>query len=71
MAKRPPIPPAKVRASLKTLCESVRALVSLIDAEMKKPADVGRGRRLALITNRLEMEVDAAWRYGLGRALKK
>ncbi len=47
-----------------------RALV-LIDKEMKKPSNENRGKRIAEITNSLEMANDIALRFGLDYGFNK
>ena len=44
---------------------AVRTCITAIDAEMKKPSDLERGRRIARITNELELALDRAERFGV------
>jgi len=43
----------------------------LIDAEMKLPSSVERGKRIAKITNFLELQNDITMRLGLDYGFKK
>lgn len=58
-----------VRRELEKLTVVVRSVVARIDAEMKSPSTPDRGRRIAALTNELELANDVARRYGLGESL--
>ena len=51
---------------LKSLTQAVAKSIAAIDAEMKKPSTPDRGKRIAAITNNLEIENDKARYFGLG-----
>lgn len=55
----------KYLVSLVCVCEEV---LRHLDAEMKKPSTVERGKRIAKICNHLELHKDLAKRFGLGVA---
>ena len=52
-----------VDRTLKLLSDQVLICLDAIDAEMKKPSDANRGKRIATICNALEMVNDQI-RYG-------
>lgn len=56
---------------LKSLTESVIVCLNAFDTEMKKPATIERGKRIAKICNALEMENDKARYFGLGVDYRK
>lgn len=59
----------RVRDLIKTLREHTICTantIAMIDAEMKKPADNERGKRIAKILNRLEFTNDSARHFQLG-----
>ena len=56
----------KYEKSLRALVENVQAVIRWLDAEMVKPSDVNRGRRIAKVTNALEMEIDKIRYFTLG-----
>ncbi len=55
----------ELREYLAILVTNVEATLTLLDAEMAKPSDVERGRRIAKLINGLEMAKDRAKRFGL------
>lgn len=56
---------ATLREHLGDLTMKVRAHVAALDAEMKKPADVERGKRIAALCNTLEYANDSARHFAL------
>lgn len=56
----------KYEKSLRALVENVQTVIRWLDAEMVKPSDVNRGRRVAKVTNALEMEIDKIRYFTLG-----
>ena len=48
------------------LVHSIEEFLRLLDAEMRKPSDAERGRRIARLTNALEMAKDGFVRFELG-----
>lgn len=56
----------KLNSHLKNLTTTVSHYLVLIDAEMKKPSDGERGKRISKLTNALEMANDQARYFGLG-----
>lgn len=65
---------AECRAAKKYLRDLVRATEAVIewmDAEMKKPSDNDRGKRIASVLNGLEMQKDLAKRFGLPQRKRK
>ena len=46
-------------------------LIAAIDAEMKRPSDNERGKRIARIANALDMANDALMHFGLGYSFAK
>jgi hypothetical protein len=61
MAKR-----CKYHRKLDDYTRDIVRLIHVIDAEMKKPSDNARGKRMAAILNRLELGNDSVMRYTLG-----
>lgn len=60
---------AEVRDLKKTLTEhteTCRRVIAALDAEMKKPSDMGRGKRIAKIVGALEFTNDRARHFQLG-----
>ena len=55
----------ELRKHLKNLTAMTAAAIKALDAEMAKPSDLGRGKRIAKITNALEMQKDIAVKFGL------
>lgn len=55
----------RLRDYLAQLVNAAHATVDRLDAEMKLPSDVNRGRRIAALANALEMSADQAERFGL------
>ncbi len=54
-----------LRENLKLLVDTVEPFIAQIDAEMKKPSDEARGKRIAKLVGVLELNKDRAKRYGL------
>lgn len=54
-----------LRAHLRDLVECARVSIAALDEEMKKPSTVERGKRIAKITNYLEMAKDRTRMFGL------
>lgn len=52
---------------LGALTATVQRAIAAIDAEMLKPHSVERGKRIAGITNALELQNDMALRFVLGK----
>jgi len=50
----------KMRNALVVLTEAVKKHVAALDAEMKLPSDIERGKRIAKLINALELDNDAA-----------
>ncbi len=55
-----------MREHLKELTEAVRHHVVVLDAEMKQPASLARGKRIGSLVSALELVNDMARRFGLG-----
>lgn len=60
----------KLRKSLERLVKACKQVTTALDAEMRKPSDIERGKRIARITNFLEWEKDYAFHFGLEKALR-
>ena len=60
----------EIRKYLKALVDYNAAMITWIDAEMKKPSTVERGQRFAKVLNELELENDRARMFGLGEKQK-
>ena len=58
-----------LRKHLRDLTKMVRLVVKAIDAEMDLPPDSERGKRMARLTNALELANDQARHFGLGEKL--
>lgn len=58
-----------VRHELRSLVHVVANSVLGLDAEMKKPSDEERGKRIARICNALELAKDSARHFGLKEKL--
>lgn len=56
----------KYEKSLRALVGDVQVVIRWLDAEMVKPSDVNRGKRIAKVTNALEMEIDKIRYFTLG-----
>jgi hypothetical protein len=63
------IPDRELREHLRGLVSVCESTLRLLDEEMKKPSDAERGKRIAAICNRLELQKDMAKRFGLGVGL--
>lgn len=59
-----------LRANLEMLTNTVIEFVAYLDAEMKMPSTVERGRRIAKIRNALVFNNDRARHFGLGISFK-
>lgn len=59
------------KATLKELAKNIRLCIAALDAEMKKPSDNDRGKRVAQITNALEMELHRFEHFTLKIPLEK
>jgi len=59
------------RKYLKDLTVILAKCLDAMDKEMEKPSSHGRGKRIALICNTLNMANDIAWHNGLGLSLKR
>jgi hypothetical protein len=60
-----------LRRHLRDLTAAVAAHLEEIDREMRGPARHDRGRRIAVLCNRLNLANDMAQRFGLGVGLGK
>jgi len=56
----------KLCKALKEHTEIAKKVIAAIDAEMKKPSDVERGKRIAKIISALEFENDSKRHFDLG-----
>lgn len=56
-----------LKKCLAALTTTVQRAIAEIDSEMLKPHGAGRGKRIAAITNALELQNDMALRFGLGK----
>lgn len=61
----------ELRRYLRSMVVSSKNAIAMLDAEMKKPSDMDRGKRIARITNGLELATDMALRFGLKETLNK
>lgn len=59
----------KLRKSLANLVVACEQSLEALDAEMQMPSTVKRGKRIAKISNYLELEKDRAKHFGLGKPL--
>ena len=57
----------QMKKYLRGLTKAVDVYLKAFDAEMAKPSDYERGRRIAALSNHLEMANDMAKRFGLGK----
>ena len=55
----------ELKKHLKEHTEITKKVITAMDAEMKKPSDVERGRRIAKIISALEFGNDSARHFGL------
>ena len=60
-----------LRKALKALTASVRAALGELDAMMRAPESVGRSKKIAAISNALEMANDRARFFALGEDWRK
>jgi len=56
---------------LKRLTESVASFIVALDDVMKEPSSYERGKMIAKLNNFLDMQNDAAMKFGLGYSWKK
>lgn len=56
----------KLRKYLTELTIAVSNHLSALDKEMRQPSDAARGKRIAALSNNLEMANDSARYFGLG-----
>ena len=56
----------ELRKTLKSHTEVARQVIAAMDAEMKKPSDAERGKRIAKIVAALEFSNDSARHFRLG-----
>lgn len=61
----------EVKKYLAALTKTVQRAIEAIDAEMLKPNSFERGKRIAKITNVLELQNDMALRFGLGKTKRR
>jgi len=61
----------KQREALEKLTTSNIQFINWIDAEMKRPSDVERGKRVAQATNSLELVNDGVMHFTLDYSFKK
>ena len=61
----------ELRRHLKNLVMSVTGYLRQLDVAMKEPATVDRGRKIAQLSNALDMAKDEAAHFGLGIPLNK
>jgi hypothetical protein len=54
------------KKALKELTQFVDTFLGALDAEMKKPSTEDRGRRVAMLSNKLEMGNDHVRHFTLG-----
>ncbi len=59
----------KYLRALKALTRDVRAFLLLLDGEMKKPSTVERGKKIAALSNALELANDKVRRFTLNESL--
>jgi hypothetical protein len=63
---------AKLPGEVRLFIASVEAFLSMLDAEMRKPSDFERGKRIARLSNALELEKDKLKHFGIkGYPFKK
>lgn len=65
MSDRPSRQERALRRYLRALVEAVEYHIRELDGEMKRPSDVERGKRIARLTNALEIRKDEARFYAL------
>lgn len=59
-----------LRQYLRGLTKAAMAFSAALDAEMKKPSDETRGKRVARLLNELDIATDATCRYALNMGWK-
>lgn len=62
---------AKLPKEVKKLVNSCREFLRLLEDEMKQPSSPNRGRRIAELSNALEMAVDSIEHFGIKELRKK
>ncbi len=58
------------KKSLRALVEATQTFITNLDALMKEPSAVDRGRKIALLSNQLDYAKDIAKHFGLGIPFK-
>jgi len=58
-----------LRKELRDLSDAVLSYLAVLDAVMREPESVERGRKIARLSNALELANDQARRFGLGRSI--
>lgn len=61
----------ELRKSLTSLVTAVEQYVARLDVVMKEPSNVERGKKIAALTNELDLAKDLAKHFGLGLSLSK
>lgn len=61
----------ELRKYLTVLATTTQRAIAALDAEMLKPHSNERGKRIAEVTNALEMQNDMAMRFGLGKIKRR
>ena len=56
---------------LRALCKSTARFLALLDAEMQRPSDAERGRRIAAMANDLDLHRQMAERFGLPKSARR
>lgn len=56
---------------LRIMCRDVVAFLAWMDREMVKPSTHERGKRIAQACNALDLSVQSARRFGLGKGVKR
>jgi hypothetical protein len=62
---------ADYKRALVKLTSSVNIFIDALDREMTKPSTLERGRRIAVLSNYLNLNNDMALHFGLGYSFKK
>lgn len=62
---------AKLRRRYKKHVVFVASFIELMDVVMRAPADVNRGKKVAELLNKLDVQNDCAWHFDLGFSLEK
>lgn len=61
----------QLRVELRKLANATTIALDAMDAEMKTPSDVNRGKRIAAILNELNLAHDGARHFGLHESFKR